>query len=93
MQPSVAKVATESERGEAASTKVFRVRTPEATRKKVLAYSSAEEYYATNVETEVRIFLSQPRMTRSSTVEHYSDTVKVDSSSLSVTTDWLVAQW
>ena len=27
----------------------FRVRTPEATRNKVLAYSSVEEHYATNI--------------------------------------------
>lgn len=59
MQPSVAKVATEAERGKAAPATVIRVRSPETTRNNVLAYSSAEEYYATNIETEVRIFLGR----------------------------------
>ncbi len=49
MQPSAAKVATEAERGEAAPTTVIRVRTPETTWNNELAYSSMEEYHATNV--------------------------------------------
>ena len=59
-----------------------------------MAYSSMEEYCATNAKTEVRIFLSRLKINGdlAQLAERYSDTVEVDSSSLSATTKWFVTQ-